>query len=109
SVQVQIVWVSEGGAGQLTAPKKMYYTAFPTDVGSGFWEDTDPSRTVEEIFHDFAIDPNFKLMNSDDQIAPLQKKAVYMKPECSVYPPPTGSGASGNWTGIFSETSVLVE
>lgn len=106
-IQVEIVWISEGGTGQLTVPTKMYYNSFPPDVGNDdFWV-APSSSTDEQIWTDFAT--HFSLKNSDDESAPLQKKAVYFKPNCIESPPATGRGGSGNWTGIFSETAVIVE
>ena len=111
AIAVEIVWISEGGTGQLTAPDEMHKEAFPGEGPDDLWKPSDPTASVEEIWGEFADyfdlvnlseDPN----NSDP--APLQKKAIYFKPSCTGAEF-AGTGASDNWTGIFSETSVLVE
>jgi Flp pilus assembly protein TadG len=105
AVKVQIVWISEEGTGQLTAPTKMYRSGFPSGPGDDHWTD-DPNLTVEENWTSFAT--YFGLLNSTGDPAPLQKKAIYFKPECGEGHI-AGTGASDDFFGIFSETSVLVE
>jgi hypothetical protein len=107
-VNINIIWISETGTGQLTAPILMWKNAFgdsPVDP----WDPSDlPDGTpVEDVFEDFA--GHFNLTNYPAEgLAPLQKKAIYFMPSCEEVDP-IGNGASSNWYGIFSETSVLVE
>ena len=106
AVNVQIVWISEGGEGQLTAPTKMYRSGFPSGPDDDHWTpEYDPSD-VSGNWESFA--KYFGLLNSDGDPAPLQKKAIYFKPECEVADI-AGTGPNDDFFGIFSETSVLVE
>ena len=109
AVNVQIVWISEGGTGQLTAPTKMYKSAFPSGPGDEHWTPPNDPSDVSGNWDSFVS--YFGLENSDGADAPLQIKALYFKPECEVADI-AGSGAGGPggpFFGIFSKTSVLVE
>jgi hypothetical protein len=111
AVNVQIVWISEQGMGPLTAPTKMYKSGFPSGPGDDHWSAPNDPSDVSGNWDSFAA--YFGLENVDGDpldlvYAPLQKKAIYFKPECEEGNI-AGTGASGDFFGIFSETSVLVE
>lgn len=108
AVNVQIVWISEAGTGQLTSPTKMYDSGFPPDLNTGYWAPPHDPSDVSGNWDSFVT--YFNLKNSDGDDAPLQKKAIYFKPECEVADiAGTGAGTIGPFFGIFSESSVLVE
>lgn len=107
AVNVQIVWISEEGVGQLTAPTKMYDSGFPSGPGDNHWEPPYDPSDVSGNWADFV--DHFNLKNSDGDNAPLQIKALYFKPECEVADIAGTGGTTGPFFGIFSESSVLVE
>jgi len=101
AVNVTVVWVSEGGTGQVTAPNNMVVT---NELGTTTWQRVS-GHTDEQAWPLFATE--FNLLNQDGSAAPLDNKSIYFLPSCS-WGDPVGT-TGGNFFGLLAEVPVLVE
>ncbi len=92
SVEIQILWVTESGTGNVTVPRKM-----------GDWR--CGSGTDAECWSRFA--DNFHLKNWDGSPAQLAQKSIYLLPDCTPHIPEGNTG--GQNFGILARIPALVK
>jgi Flp pilus assembly protein TadG len=103
SVDVRVVWVSEKGTGQLTAPETMAgWGEMGTEHYVASWSG---SGTTEERWASFV--DHFKLINMDGSSVPLWKKSIYFVPDCT-HNKNIGDTGGANY-GKLAERPKLVE
>jgi Flp pilus assembly protein TadG len=93
AVEVEVVWITEEGTGQVTAPYSM--NEWTAVAGA-----TQSERWTSFVNH-------FQLKNLNGAAAPLDMKTIYFKPECSPHTPVGVSG--GENFGILAKIPVLVQ
>ena len=97
AVEIQVLWITESGTGQVTVPRRM-----------GNW--SCPSGTDTECWNSF-IGPieqgGFNLRNWDGSPAQLQQKSIYIKPDCIPHIPEGNTG--GQNFGILARIPALVK
>lgn len=98
AVEVRVLWVSEGGTGQITVP-----TAMEGWGGASGWSNTSADPAVRwDSFRS-----HFNLQDSYGNPAPLQHKTIYFAPDCTAHDP---GGQSGGYNfGILATIPKLVE
>ena len=101
AINVSLVWVSEGGTGQLTVPPTMYH---PTKTIT--WT-RNPAHTDQQAWNEFASPAYFDLTNQDGSPAPLDFKSIYFLPACN-WTNPIGT-TGGTFFGVMAEIPVLVK
>jgi hypothetical protein len=92
AVVVEVVWITETGQGQVTAPYIM-------DDWAAADGDTQDERWADFVDH-------FQLLNLNGDPAPLSMKTIYFKPDCRPHTPVGISG--GRNFGILARIPVLV-
>jgi type II secretory pathway pseudopilin PulG len=102
AVNVNVVWITEGGTGQVTAPNNM---VAQNDAGELISWQRVTGQTDEQAWPSFAT--AFNLLNQDGSAAPLDNKSIYFMPSCS-WSNPVGT-TGGNFFGVMAEVPVLVE
>jgi hypothetical protein len=98
AVEVQVLWITESGEGQVTFPRKM------RDDLINF---SCPSGTETECWNRFTSSQYFNLKNFDGSPAQLEKKSIYFKPDCQPHIPAGNTG--GPNFGILARIPVLVK
>ena len=102
AVNVSVVWITEGGSGQVTAPNNM---VAQNDAGGTMSWQRQTGQTDDQAWTSFAT--AFNLLNQDGSAAPLDKKSIYFMPSCS-WGNPIGT-TGGNFFGVMAQVPVLVE
>jgi Flp pilus assembly protein TadG len=101
AVDVRVLWITEQGDGQVTAPSSMTGWGEGADAVSS-WSATG---TKEERWNSFR--DHFGLKNLDGTPAPLLKKTLYFLPDCTPHIPDGSTG--GENFGISAKIPVLVK
>jgi Flp pilus assembly protein TadG len=102
AVNVSVLWITEGGTGQVTVPNNMIAQ---NDAGDTMSWQRQTGQTDDQAWTSFAT--AFNLLNQDGSAAPLDNKSIYFMPSCS-WSNPVGT-TGGNFFGVPAQVPVLVE
>jgi hypothetical protein len=105
AVNLSVVWITEGGTGQVTIPNNMQKKDQNGNVVK-FWQ-RPVGLTDDQAWADLASPSNFNLTNQDGSAAQLDNKAIYFMPSCNFADPVGTTG--GNFFGVLAEIPVLVD